>query len=480
VRRGALLLAVLLFALPGGPAAARPTYFETLTARFGYSEGDRLYACGVCHYRWEGTGGRNPFGTSVEQQLYTGKGISDAIEAAAAEDADGDGFTSLEELESYETLPGYSCANFFEAIDPPADWHSFITPLVPSCLEPRDIRTAPTAVGLQANVGESASESVVVYNNGKDDPLEISSYALLPGAPEALSVDGPAVPFPLQVGESTVLTLTFAPKEASLFGTALRIASDDPDEPTLDVGVSGVGRVQPLASAKKREACLADVDEQMRRFTKSHTRDWARCQTDEAEGFACDGGARDRKLLRAAAKLHRVIGGDGDRHCEAADITPLLLGQPETCGGGCGSISLRDFGDLADCLVCRQEEETREMLLAAFGAAPPDLPPSVVAGSAAKCAGKIVKALQKGIGRTQKLLGACEHDNVTAEAPVDCEVELAPDLLAIADDVDASLAGCKDTTGLAGCYAGAGDPTCLGDAAVAIGTTLVDVAFGLE
>ena len=36
--------------------------------------------------------------------------------------------------------PATRATNFFDAIDRPPDWHTFITPGVPSCLEPKDIR----------------------------------------------------------------------------------------------------------------------------------------------------------------------------------------------------------------------------------------------------------------------------------------------------------------------------------------------------
>ena len=101
-------------------AVARPLYFENLTAMFGIQEGDRLHACGVCHQRWEGTGPRNPFGSLVEQQLYVGKSIRDAITAVLPADADGDGTSNGDELTVFHTLPGYGCGNFEAAIEPAA------------------------------------------------------------------------------------------------------------------------------------------------------------------------------------------------------------------------------------------------------------------------------------------------------------------------------------------------------------------------
>jgi hypothetical protein len=478
VRR--LALALLLLAAPAQPVAARPAYFDAFTQKFGLEEGDRLHACGVCHYRWEGTGARNPFGTTVEQQLYLGKPISPAIDAAVLLDPDGDGFTSLEEIETHATLPGYSCANFFDAIDAPLDWHTFITPGVPSCLEPKDIRAAPTVLNLTTDAGKQITGTLTVFNNGKDDPIEVLSYALLPGAAASLSLQGPPTPFTLAVGATAEIEVVFAPAVATLENTAVEIESDDPDEPTLGVAVTAIGRVQPLAPADERAACLKDVDREARALTKKHTKEWARCHADEVAGLACDAGKRDRKLLGASAALHDEIGGAKDEDCEGADLTPRLVGQPESCGGGCGDVALRDFGDLADCLACRQEEASGAMLAAALGAAPPDVP-AAAAGDAAQCASKVLKALQKGIVKAQQLLARCELDNLTASPAADCEAELAVELDEVRADVDASLARCDDTQGLAGCFAADdADPGCLGDAAVSIGGGLVDAALGLE
>jgi hypothetical protein len=475
---GAALAVLAALALPR-PAEARPTYFDVLVGKFGFAPGDPLHACGVCHYKWEGTGARNPFGTTVEQELYLGKPIDQAIDDAVGLDPDDDGFTSLEELATHETLPGYSCANFFDAVGAPPDWHTFVTPFVPSCLEPKDIRVGPEFVNVTVDAGSSAERTVTVFNNGKDDPIEVLSYGLAPGAPPSLAVDGPAAPFTLEVGETAALTLSFAPTGAVLADTALRIESDDPDEATLQVGVTAIGRVQPLAPAQARAACLRDVDKAQRAFSKTHMKEWGRCHGDEVEGFACDAGARDRKLVGASAKLHGAVGGEKDRRCEAAGLTPRLAGHPERCGGGCGAIALADFGDLADCLGCRQEEETQAMLAAALGAVPPDVP-DPVARDAARCADPLLEALRKGVAKAHKLLGRCELENVTAAEPVDCEAALAADLARVRSDVDARLARCADTAGLAGCYAGpSGSPGCLGDAAVSIAADLVDAAFGL-
>lgn len=475
---GALASALLLCAPPG---SARPTYFEVLTGTYGFVPGDPLYACGVCHYKWEGTGARNPFGTAVEQELYLGKAIDQALAAVVAGDADtdADGFTNFAELEA-GTLPGYSCDNFFEAVGPPPDWHTFVTPGVASCLEPKDVRLSPTSAGFLSEVGDVDDVAIRIFNNGAEHPIEIASYAFVPAPPAALSVDGPPAPFSLGVGESAELVLTFAPEAVALVNTTLRIASDDPDEPVIDVPISAFASLRPLGPLAERTACLRDLDRALGRYGKAHLAAWARCQADEAAGKGCRLGRRNVALLRAEAKLRDAIGGERDRHCARAKLSPSLLGQPDRCGGGCGHIELDSFGELADCLICRQGEARDALLGAALGAAPPDLPARAGSRGAERCQARLLKGARKIAARTQKLLGRCELKNLGADNPLDCAAESA----AAIGKLEAKLAGrfarCRDAGALEGCFADSGDPTCLADTAAEGAAALIDALFALE
>ena len=74
---GAAAISALLALAPA--VHARPSYFETFAAHYGIGPADDLHACGVCHYNWEGTGARNPYGQEVEQQLYTGKTVTQSL-----------------------------------------------------------------------------------------------------------------------------------------------------------------------------------------------------------------------------------------------------------------------------------------------------------------------------------------------------------------------------------------------------------------
>jgi hypothetical protein len=463
-------------------AFARPTYFAVFTGRYGLTSDDRTYACGNCHFRWTGTGARNPFGTAVEQQLYVGKSINQALQDIENDDSDGDGFTNVDEIVNFKTLPGYSCANFQDAVGAPADYHSFITPMVASCLEPLDIRIAPSQLGFLTDAGVPETLPVTVFNNGQDDPIIVNAYGLLPGAHPAFSVSGPTAPFVIPVGQSVVLNVTFAPP-GGVFGAAtLRVSSNDPDEADIDVPMNGFGVVHVLAPAAARAACLRDLDIAFRRYSKKHLKAWSECYLDEVAGLACDSGQRDLVIQQAAQKLRDAIGGSKDRRCTAAGITPSLLGYPSTCGGSCGSIQVNSMGRLVDCVVCREDEGMADMLRAGIGTAPPDLPPNTVGSARARaCQKQILGAAQKGIAALVKTLARCEIANVTASTPVDCATTLASQVAVIKGKADAPLASCGDTSGLDACpFEPPNDPTCLGQSVESVGSSLVDATVGFN
>lgn len=472
---------ILVIALGLAAAAqARPTYFDVFTAHYGLMTGDDLYACGVCHYRWNGTGARTPYGSAIEQQLYIGKSILQSIIDVEPADSDGDGFSNGDEIATYGTLPGYSCANFYDAIEPPLGFQALITPLVPSCLEPLDIRVTPPSVNLITNVGSPVSATVTVFNNGADFPLHISQYGLLPGAPPSLSVVGPTAPFDIPVGESIGVQVVFDPTTSEFPSTALRIESDDPDEPTVDVPVSAFGFVISLAPAEKRAACLGEVQKTFRKTVKTALLEWGRCYGEEVAGRACDAGARDMALAKAEARLRAVLGGAKDRRCAAAALTPSVLGLPTTCGGGCAGLPVTTLTQFADCLVCRQREAVEAMLADVVGAVPPDPPTQTLSGAALGCQSRLIKAAYKGITEVQRRFGDCELANVTAPVPAVCATALADRVGKVESRIDRESARCSESTGVGAClFAPSPDPDCLKTRVLESGTGLVGAVFGL-
>ncbi len=478
-----LTAGVLLGMLAWAPAVhARPTYFDAFTAYYGIGPTDDLYACGVCHYSWEGTGARNPFGQEVEQQLYIGKTITQSLNDIEGIDSDLDGFINGDEIITYMTLPGYSCTTFQDALGAPQGYDTFVTPLVASCLEPLDIRVTPLQAAFLTSVEDTESVAITVYNNGTDFALDIDSYGFVAGTNPDLSVVGPAAPLSIPVGGSIVLDIVFSPTAAAFINDTLRIDSNDPDENLVDITVSGFATQQVLAPAEERHACLTSVLKSYRKYVKTHLRAWNRCYADEVAGIACDAGARDLKLAKAVTKLRSVIGGTKDKVCSGQSLVPGLLGLPISCGGDCDEIVLNTMSRYADCLICREETVRDDELETALGTAPPDLPLNL-AGSAdaVKCQGDLLTATQKGIDRTLQTLGSCELGNIIAVSPVDCPTTLAAELTTIQNNADGAVNACTDTSGLEGCpFEVMPEPMCLGTGTVAIGTDLNDAVFGAD
>ena len=130
-------------------------------------------------------------------------------------------------------LSAYSCDDFYLAQGAPIGYDTYITPMVPSCLEPIDIRVEPTSMSFLTKAGTSETQQLQIINNGSTDPITVSSYQFLAGSHATLSVSGPAVPFDIPVGQIVSLDVTFAPAIAVIASGTLQIASNDPDEPTL-------------------------------------------------------------------------------------------------------------------------------------------------------------------------------------------------------------------------------------------------------
>jgi hypothetical protein len=471
--------AVVAVAVSAGAAQARPNYFEVFTGLYGLTPGEDLYACGVCHRRWEGTGARNPYGNALEQQLYIGKTITNAILDVEDDDTDLDGFTNGDEIANWITLPGYSCADYDLVINPPSNFQMLITPGVPSCLEPKDVEVTPTVFAFLTEVGKVGTVAVEVRNNGTDEDITVSGFELLAGSSPRLMVSGAPAPIVVAVGETATLEVSFTPVITEFVSGTLRIATDDPDEPTIDVGLTGIAFVKNLAPVAARAACFAEAEKRLAKLGRTSLKEWGRCYLDELAGVACDAGHRNLKLAQAEARLRNALGGSRDRRCAGAGLTPSRLDLPDFCAAPCGSIELNTIADWADCLVCRQEAATDAMLEAAIGTSPPDLPANLLGKEALRCNAKVVKGMQRGIAAIQDLLGDCALENVTAASPSDCPVVLASEIAAAGADVDADLASCRSTSDMEGCrFEPGADPTCLGDAATAIGAGLVDAVFG--
>ncbi|UCE01304.1 MAG: choice-of-anchor D domain-containing protein [Candidatus Latescibacterota bacterium] len=89
-------------------------------------------------------------------------------------------------------------------------------------------------------VGQSALHTFQVQNTGTSD-LEVTSTTLVGADSTAFAIDSGGGAFSLVPGDTHAIAVRFDPMTLGAASTALRIASSDPDEPSLDVPLSGAG-----------------------------------------------------------------------------------------------------------------------------------------------------------------------------------------------------------------------------------------------
>jgi hypothetical protein len=121
-------LALLIAAASPRPAAARPEFREAFFLAYPSATGTVLdnvpsnsVHCGVCHFRFNGGGPRNPFGVAVQNRLPnypdTPEGRRDAILSLEGIDSDGDGHANGVEVTdtvhyaNTPTFPGLHAGN---------------------------------------------------------------------------------------------------------------------------------------------------------------------------------------------------------------------------------------------------------------------------------------------------------------------------------------------------------------------------------
>ncbi len=472
----ALLLTLVAGLTTATSSQARPLYFETLTDTYGIIEGDDLYACGVCHIRWLGTGQRNLYGQAVEQQLYVGRTIEESLALIEDEDSDGDGFSNVDELTSFLTLPGYNCENFVNAVGAPTGYDTFVTPGVATCLEPRDIRILPTSVGIFMRAGEVQTTSFTIFNNGSEEPLHIESVGFTAPPPGSVALLGPTPPYDIPVGDSVVYTIEFSAESTTFFNGTIEVVSDDPDpeQEVLEVAVNLVAIVVVLAPADQRAACFESMAKEFTRYSKTHFKEWGDCQLDELGGQICDGGGRDYQIARREARLLATIGGDRDEDCLGSDLTRVLLDYSASCGAPCDDLTVSNFPDIAECLICRQGAGMQDLLGVVAGSSPPALPSATIDDAGhLKCVEKVEKTAEKAISKLLKLYTECEIEGVANETTPDCPTTLAEARAKILAKVDKAIDGCSGFT----------DPDCpIGDCeagSAAVDTIAQDLARAL-
>ena len=109
-----------------------------------------------------------------------------------------------------------------------------------------DIDVQPTALDFgEVQVGESKTMRVTVSNLG-DLPLEITAISILGKNPDEFSYTTDCLSGPVNPGSSCLIDVTFSPSSEGSKSANLVISSNDPDEQTVSVSLSGVGYIPDI------------------------------------------------------------------------------------------------------------------------------------------------------------------------------------------------------------------------------------------
>lgn len=162
---------------------ANPNIFASFFSAYPELAATRLHDvpsqsphCGVCHWKFTGSGQRNPYGVDVQSALdqfpNDDAGRQAAIHSIEGSDSDGDGFTNIVEMYDWlnygntPTFPGLTEGNYTQTsqVDP-GDILPYLTPEI-------DVDTTPPVVNVLApNGGEilGAESTVAITYSANDD-----------------------------------------------------------------------------------------------------------------------------------------------------------------------------------------------------------------------------------------------------------------------------------------------------------------------
>lgn len=124
VKRSNFLVVFLLLAVLASSAYARNPFRRAFFDVYPQAENTSLENlpsnaghCGACHFDFDGSDQRNPYGLGVEVRMNSGMSATEAILDMELEDSDNDGYSNLVEITDYEnfsntpTFPGLKVSN---------------------------------------------------------------------------------------------------------------------------------------------------------------------------------------------------------------------------------------------------------------------------------------------------------------------------------------------------------------------------------
>lgn len=177
------------------------------------------------------------------------------------------------------------------------------------------------------DVGTSVMLIVNLYNEG-NDTLTVSSLSLNNGD---YTFAAPALPFSLGLGETVDIALTYSPTNSGQSAASLVIDSDDPQNGSLSVSLTGEGVAQETPPGEQLQAILSFLDESLVNGTLIGTgRGNAQIKRPKAlrNMIEAAGDRLENNVANACRKLHRAYyrtdGLRKPRDFVQGDSAPLL------------------------------------------------------------------------------------------------------------------------------------------------------------
>jgi hypothetical protein len=96
------------------------------------------------------------------------------------------------------------------------------------------------------NIGSSSAATTFTIKNTGEAPLNITSIGTSGGQATEFTTDLTGTVLSVPGGSSTTFTATFTPAASGARTTTLQIVSDDPDEGTFSIGLTGTGNAFPI------------------------------------------------------------------------------------------------------------------------------------------------------------------------------------------------------------------------------------------
>lgn len=108
-----------------------------------------------------------------------------------------------------------------------------------------NLDASPNPLNMTAQTNQSSTGAITLSNTGTAD-LTISGAALGPATSTFFTLGAATWPQTLAPGDSTTLSVTFAPTSNAAAAGSVDITSDDPDSPTTSVALNGNGVTSPV------------------------------------------------------------------------------------------------------------------------------------------------------------------------------------------------------------------------------------------